>query len=585
MISQTAGRFSRNTVVYYNFVTASVQNCNKRFFGSFRIGGMEKSTRCAIIIAFDLSLYIQIHKEAIMPNLTVRKDLLEQIINCKEGALLSELIMQNGGHLAMPCGGAGRCGKCRVTAGGALSALTEAEKNALTAEEQKNGVRLACMTRVLGDAWVHLPKEQGQRILTAGKLPAFDPAPPSRELGAAVDIGTTTVAACLYDFAVGEALGFQSAQNPQAVLGADVITRIEKALAGQAEELASLIRRCIDGLLGALLQQYGKDGRKLTHLVVTGNTTMLYLFAGESVEPLSHAPFCASRLFGEHLSAESLDLRSAPGADVYLPRCISAFVGADITTAILASGLLWEEAPALLLDVGTNGELALRQGGTLYCCSTAAGPALEGANLSCGMVAQPGAISRVRLENGRIAVNTIGGQPARGLCGSGVIDAAAALLDAGILEETGSILEEDHDFLDLIAERDGRPAFRFPGSEVDLSQQDVRCIQLAKGAICAGILTLLEANGLSPASLGRLFLAGGFGNYIDLDSAARIGLLPPTLREKTEVVGNAALSGAIMLLLRPAFIKEAEHYAEEARTIDLSSNPMFNDHYMDCMMF
>lgn len=404
------------------------------------------------------------------------------------GATLFQAMGDHAAHLDTPCGGAGRCGKCLVRAQGALSPADSQERSALGARLDQ-GFRLACRAVIRGDVEVWLTEaHQDQRIRTDGALPDFPRDPLFARYGAAIDIGTTTLAARLY----GEAglLAQASGLNPQHTFGADVISRIQASMAGARTELA---------------------------------------------------------------------------------RCMAAFVGADTTTALLASGLCRDSASALLADIGTNGELALWHGGVLSCCSTAAGPVFEGAGISQGMQGSAGAIDHVVWRSGTLHVHTIGEGPARGICGSGIIDGVAALLEGGLLDESGA-LEDDAEAVPLTA-------------EVTLTQRDIRMVQLAKGAICAGIHTLLETAEIPARQPDRLAIAGGFGSYLDLGSAARIGLIPPALAEKGESLGNAALTGACMLLLNQAFLEESGTLARQAQVVELSANPIFAKHYIDAMSF
>ena len=283
------------------------------------------------------------------------------------------------------------------------------------------------------------------------------------------------------------------------------------------------------------------------------------------------APFQARELFGKTVPAGALELPCPPDTPVYLPRCVSAFVGGDITTALLASGICRRPKSALLMDIGTNGEIALWHKGELLCCSTAAGPAFEGAGLSQGMQGAPGAIDHVSAAGGRVSVHTIGDRPAVGICGSGAIDAVAALLAVGALDETGCFTGE---------------ADEYPlTGQVRFTQQDIRQIQLAKSAIRAGTETLLHRAGVGAQELSQAAVAGGFGSYVDLGSAAAIGLVPEELVGRCRVLGNAALAGAAMLLRRGALAEESESLARQAKTLDLAADPYFIEQYVEQMLF
>lgn len=484
-----------------------------------------------------------------------------------QGVLLHEALSPQHA-LPLVCGGKGLCAKCRVSASGALSAPTAEECAHLSQQELQSGMRLACCARVVGDCTVTTGMRAASTaaVYADGILPDFTPDPLFAQYGVAVDIGTTTLAARLYGHS--GLLAQATAMNPQSRFGADVISRIEHALAGEGEALAQCIRDGVDALLQTLAAQAGIAPPEIDALVITGNTAMLYLLTQTDPECLSHAPFAATRLFGEALQADALGL-CCNGARVYLPRCMSAFVGADITCAVLATGLCEETHTRLLADIGTNGEMALWHQGVLTCCSTAAGPAFEGAGLSMGMPGAHGAIDHVALENGVLRAHVLGEGEARGICGSGVVDALACLLDAELMDATGFLEPEPAPI------RDG----------VCLTQRDVRMVQLAKSAVYAGICTLLQSAGVAEADVARLDVAGGFGSYLHVPSAGRIGLLPQSLLPQVRVVGNAALSGACMILLCRAFAVQADALAADAVTIELSANPVFSDAYTNGMLF
>ena len=481
-----------------------------------------------------------------------------------EGTLISDVA-----RVGKPCGGHGKFGKCRVTVRGELSPVTATERQLLSEDDIRRGVRLACLSRVTGECEIITSEgDCGTNVVTEGISPEAGNAPLFSVLGIAVDIGTTTLAARLFD-TEGNVLSEAAAVNPQSVYGADVISRIEAAISGESAALAACVRKAIDGLINVLAGKAGVMTGLIDGAVITGNTVMLSLLTETSVEPFSHAPFRASALFGETVSASSLSLETLkPGSNVYIPPCISAFVGADITCAILSSGLC-EGDTALLADIGTNGELAVYSGGRLTVCSTAAGPAFEGVGISMGMQGAPGAIDRVGVENGKIVTHVIGGREPRGICGSGLVDAAACMLETGALDE-GGYLEDD--------------PFVLSGPVV-LTQKDVRMLQLAKSAIYGGIMTLLDHERISSRDVRDFIIAGGFGYYLDPDSAGAIGLIPRAIAGRARAVGNAALSGASVLLLDTGKTEKIRSLAAHARVIDLSANPVFEKHYVSGMMF
>lgn len=456
---------------------------------------------------------------------------------------LHVLLEEAGFYGLRPCGGLGKCGKCAVTLSGEVSAPNDAEKKA--------GVRLACQAQILGDAQVFLPTAADlQQIQTESD--AQITFTPLEGTGIAVDIGSTTLVLRRYDLQTGALLGQSAMINPQTGIAADVMGRIGAAIEGKGQRLQKQI---LDAL-SLLLHQAGKTADQA---VITGNTTMLYLLTGKNPVSLSRAPFEADDLFDRETSV--LDIPA------YLPPCMNAFVGADISCAVLASDMCREKT-ALLCDIGTNGEIALWKDGVLSVTSTAAGPAFEGALISCGCSSIPGAIDKVWWENGQLATHTIGDHPAVGICGSGLIDAVAVLLQQEIMDETGALDE------DVVL-----------ATGVTLLQKDIRALQLAKAAIAAGIQTLLDSTGTTFNEIETFYLAGGFGSHLNLQNAAAIGLIPEELVSKAKVIGNAALAGASRLLLDPSAKEKIRTIAENSRHFNLGGNPVFNNNYMEQMLF
>ena len=489
-----------------------------------------------------------------MAELTVLRGGAMKRISFTPGMRLAEVLRAHGIETPSPCGGRGVCGKCTVMLSGEVSPPDAAE--------QRAGVRLCCRAVLLGAAEAILPQEQAMENIELGEeasLPAA--APMDGQYGAAVDIGTTTIALSLFDLGTGKCLTRCGMQNPQIALAADVMGRIEAAAAGELDRLRSLVKDAVDTLLSLACTRSGIDSRLVGSLAVTGNTTMLYLFTGRDPSTLARAPFKADCLFGETLSLN--------GRVVYLPRCMHAFVGADITCAVLASGMRSREGVSLLCDMGTNGELALWKDGELLVSSTAAGPAFEGVGISCGCGSIPGAIDRVSVREGKLNIHVLGDGAPAGVCGSGLIDAVAAALKTGAIDETGAM---EGDFFAL-------------AGEVYLLPEDIRSVQLAKGAIAAGIDTLLETAGIRPEDVDQFLIAGGFGSHLDTESAASIGLFPKIFASRAVVLGNVALTGAARMLLDRREQERGGELARLARHVDLGGNPEFNRHFIDRMLF
>ena len=485
-----------------------------------------------------------------------------------EGTGLGKLLAEDD-KIQMPCGGHGRCGKCKVKVQGETNPLTETERRFLSGEEIAGGMRLACLCAAEGDCTVWTARQETSQVAVGSTDIKILLKPTFLSYGCAVDIGTTTLAAGLWD-RNGKCLARAGGRNPQAGWGAEVVSRTEAAMGGAGEKLRTVICKAVDDLLLELASEAGIPVQEIGSLVITGNTVMLHLFTGTDPEPLSHAPFAVKRRFGENLAAGSLGLTAvAPDTCVYLPPCMSAFAGADLVTALLASGICERAGTQMLADIGTNGEMALVRSGELYVCSAAAGPAFEGAGLSCGMQGKVGAIDKVRLRGRELEAHVIGKGPALGICGSGAVDAIACLLECGRIEDTGYMEEERIVIIPPVA----------------ITQEDVHMVQLAKGAVHGGIRTLLHAAGTDDTEVSGLYIAGGFGSYLNVENAGRIGLIPNELVPKVHVIGNAALEGAVMLLLNGDYRGICRKYADAAKKIELSDDPFFSEAYVEEMMF
>ena len=496
-------------------------------------------------------------------------------VMAEENHTLLSVLRETDHPIASPCGGRGTCGKCRVICEGTLSSVTEEERKKLSEEELAAGWRLACSAKVLGPVKVQLDAAAVPDICADFAEITLSGTPMFHRYGAAVDIGTTTVAVRLY----GESgfLATSAAPNPQSGFGADVISRVGAQLAGHREELKTEICRCVKSLLDEACRRASVDSGLVDAVVITGNTAMLCFLTGTSTESLSHMPFSMPDRFGREIDPTSIGLTAAR---VYLPPCIGPFVGADITCSALSCGLLDAPDTVLMADIGTNGEIVLAHEGGLTACSTAAGPALEGAGISCGRMAIPGAVDSVRFHAGTISFSTIGGSAPVGICGSGIIDAVAAFLDADALDEYG-LLDDECDVLPYLEDEQALSLCE----NVYVSQKDIRMVQLAKSAICAGMRTLLTRRGCPEETVKTLYVAGGFGKHIRFESAAKIGLIPPKLERSATAVGNAALAGASMLLRDESLHAAAEALASRTQVLELNTDPAFMDLYTNGMMF
>ena len=508
-------------------------------------------------------------------------------LETREGETIADAARRAGIFLPMPCGGRGRCGKCAVMTKGTFPTPTETESRLLGRVPSSGYVtRLACLCTA-SDGEIIIP-QGGRKVSVAGMtadLPPYD-GDEHDSFGVAADIGTTTVSALLFSFREGNIVSSSHEMNRQANFGADVLSRIDYSNNHGGDELTRTITSQLDGMIRGMIADAGINSCCVTRIVVTGNTTMLHFLTGLDPRGIGVAPFIPESMFGIEMPVSKI-LAGFENAILYIPPSISAYVGADITCGVLSTGMTDGASTRMLIDVGTNGEMALYAGGRLICCSTAAGPAFEGASISMGMPAVSGAISRVDSDagDGRVVYTTIDEAPPAGICGSGMISAIDMMLNEGVLDGGGRLVESGHRFMRLVTRTGDETAFVLEDSGVSLTQRDIRNIQLAKASIAAGASVLMRASGIGPGDLESLCLSGGFGSAIDPAGAAGIGLIPAELINHTIASGNTALSGASQLLFSSSLRKKAEAIASTAEEIPLSSSAEFMEEYVEKMAF
>ena len=437
-----------------------------------------------------------------------------------------------------PCGGKGTCGKCRVWIGGREV--------------------LACQTEVNRDMTVLTEPEKEAKILTTGMKAEVKP-DGANDYVLAFDIGTTTVVCYLLDGHSGQLLSQSSAMNPQSQYGADVISRIQYVLEENGgEAMSGCIRKTLTLLAEEAVQKADLTLDKITAASIVGNTAMHHLLLGIDPHPLVIPPY---------MPAVFEAMEKDNGTRI-LPN-IAGFVGADTVGCMVATRFDKLEELTLLIDIGTNGEMVLGDKNRRIACSTAAGPAFEGAKISCGMRGAPGAVDHVTVKDGEISYHVIGDVPTEGLCGSGLLDLVAALLDTEVLDESGYLEDKEYTLCE----------------NVTLTQKDIREVQLAKAAIQAGIELLCEKLGVEVQDIRQVFLAGAFGSYMDPRSACRIGMIPPVLLDKISAIGNAAGEGAKLCALSRAEYDYSKQLAANTEFLELASLPQFQDRYVDALEF
>lgn len=476
------------------------------------------------------------------------------IVGLARGLALRSALSLHG--IEFPCGGTGLCGGCRVRVLQGSLPVTQQDNLFFSAEDLASGWRLGC--QAIADGPLVLECEQWHMEILDDNSFLSGKGKPG--LGVAVDLGTTTIAAQLVDLATGNVLGVETEPNPQAPFGSDVLSRIRAVLAGA--DLTTSVRATIGSMVERLARRRQQE---VVEILLVGNSVMHHLFSNLNVEPLSHAPFHSSMLGEQAFSADQIGWPLSPSCKIHFARCLGGFVGSDILAGILAVGMATSKEMIALVDLGTNGEIAIGNRDRILYASTAAGPAFEAASIRMGMRASSGAISRVSITNDQVNVLVIGEQEPRGICGSGLVDAVAVGLESGAILRSGRIAN-------------GSKIFPVAGP-VTLFQADIRELQLAKAAIAAGFRLLLRSLGAQADDLRRIYLAGAFGNYVRAASAIRIGLLEFS-PQRILPSGNTALRGAKLMLLstNPAALPEMEHVA-------LAADPDFQEEFVNCMNF
>lgn len=486
-------------------------------------------------------------------------------VEVTRGTSLKEALFAQG--VEFPCGGHGRCRGCKVKVVHGQAPISTEQADLLSPDEIAAGWRLAC--QLVADQDMTLEIAQWEAAILADDTPLT--AMPREGLGIAVDLGTTTLAAQLVDLATSHVLAIATALNPQACHGADIMTRVQHALAEQGRlQLLTLIRKQIGSMIADLLQKAGQPADKLKEVVIVGNTVMHHLFCDCSIAPLSAYPFETQEGGLKTYTPASLGWPLPEAVAIHFLPCLGGFVGSDVLAGILATGLHQSHDIQCLVDLGTNGEIVVGNRTRMLCASTAAGPAFEGARISMGMRAVTGAISEVRLVDGSMQCTVLGGGTPRGLCGSGLVDAAHAGLQTGAIQSSGRMRDKTTPFI-----------VRAP---VHVTQADIRELQLAKGAIAAGIRILLEQLGMRAEDVQKVFLAGAFGNYINRESARRIGLLPFPI-DRVLPAGNTALLGAKIALLSGARGNHDFRWLDRIRHVSLSAHEHFQELFADSMKF
>jgi uncharacterized 2Fe-2S/4Fe-4S cluster protein (DUF4445 family) len=519
-----------------------------------------------------------------------------------DGTTILEAARAAGLMVQSPCNGAGVCGKCRVTlangeaanacrtqlfADASVELPVPAREDSLKILEQGVGVDVPLAPRVrvrYGPREDRTIVEAGERILASERGDV-----PLAAFGAVADIGTTTLVVSLVDLRTGLERASAAAINPQARHAQDVLSRISFAAEpGGLERLRAAVVEALDALAGEVAAAAGVRRSEIYEIVFSGNTCMLHLATGTDPASLGKVPYASALELPALIDAREHGLALAEGAAVFLPPVISGFVGADITAGILAARLDALAGVSLFIDIGTNGEMVLAVDGALTATSTAAGPAFEGMNISCGMRAARGAIETVEIDAaGNVSLGVIGDAEPAGLCGSGLLDAAGALVARGVVDRAGRLRKAGDlppALAERIVERDGKAAFAL-APRVSLTQRDIRHVQLAKGAIRSGVDALLTRAGVGYEAVDRVFIAGSFGYHVRPESLFRLGLLPRAFAERITFLGNTSKTGGHALLVNEAARVHMGSVVRRAGALDLAAFPGFEKIFVRSLGF
>jgi uncharacterized 2Fe-2S/4Fe-4S cluster protein (DUF4445 family) len=515
-------------------------------------------------------------------------------LEAEEGENLLDVLLKAGIQVHSACGNEGTCGKCLVRIEGEVSSITESEQSHISENDLALGVRHACQVQLRGGARVEILHDLHNPGSSVELRESEDGGngfrlPHHAKLAAAVDIGTTTIKMELVSLSDGRTVARQSSLNPQRAFGHDVMSRIHAAkdpadflimVRMARESVRTMIERAAAKLHASL--------QNVSGIVVSGNTVMLHLFFGMDITGMGKYPYVPVTLEATSARASEIGLPNYPDATVTRLPAISAYLGGDLVAGLLASGICEEDKTSILIDIGTNSEIILAHSGGITATSCAAGPALEGMNIRCGMTAIPGAIESVRIgDDVTFEVVPENTRPL-GLCGSGVIELVAELLRAGIVDTKGKMAQgngwKSGQVRERIRDRGGAMAFHLT-EDVFLTQKDVRQVQLAKGAILSGLAALLETSGVSVGEVERVYIAGEFGRRLKLENLLRLGILERFSNASYELIGNSSLRGARMIALDPSLLEKARELAKRVNAFPLSSFETYESLFIKSLEF
>ena len=473
--------------------------------------------------------------------------------------------------ITAPCGGNGTCKKCVVN----------------VQSDDFTGPCLACITKAKDGMIVEITPEERMSFADSFGGKTYEPDPGRSGYAIACDIGTTTVICQLLDLATGNTVTKFRGSNNQRIFGADVLSRLKAAEEGHAAEMHSQIAQQISVYIDRLCQMAEVDKKEVRSMAVTGNTIMMHFFAGLDPAQICTAPFTPVSLFGECVNGKDIDLDF--DGEVYICPAVSGFIGSDTVCGIMSSGVSSLEGQNMLLDLGANTEMVIGSKDSMLACAVDGGAAFKASLLEHGMTASAGAISGVKKDGGKLALEVLGGGKPKGICGSGFIDVLGIMLEEEILDEMGHISEPDEvdsELAGYIGEEDDRTVFYLTEDKtLFISQVDISKFQMAKAAIWSGIRILAEEAGVQLSGLNKLLLGGGFGAFAHRRSSSILGIIPGECKGKTVKMGNTALAGAVSAALSEKARDELSRIQKNVKVIDLPTHKSFNDAFVDGMIF
>lgn len=497
-----------------------------------------------------------------------------RVLSANKGERLMDVLVRERIHVENPCSGMGTCGKCKVF-------IDEKEV-------------LACQISVEEDMAITVPESmQKMDVLSDGYTPSFRKDENLSGYGVAIDIGTTTIAMSLVDLVTGRELAKEMAINVQRAYGQDVLTRITYELEHKEKGIRTLQVAVVDSLnqgIRAMCQHAKIEKEEIVAVSVAANCTMTHMLLGIDARSIGVAPYKPVFLSSQTRLAKEIGLQVNQQASLYCLPQVSGYIGGDIVAGGYVCGLEDKEKVSLFLDIGTNGEMILANKGMLFACSCAAGPALEGMNITCGMSAHSGAIESVMIEGEEICYKTIGNKPAIGICGSGILETVAMLLQNGFVKRTGAFVKSTS-----LMESDWRRKYLYQEEQIGIyltqdrvvkvNQQDVRQVQLAKGAILSGFLSLVKQASLKIDDIEEVYIAGQFGSHLSAEALCNVGLIPKETKDKVLYVGNTSKTGAYIALLSEKARKEMEELAQKIQYYELAESDNYEQLFMECMRF